>query len=410
MNVSSNGEIFGLKSWMDRASTIVKTLDKVYNLDWYTSSSKNECSAAIGLKWMLNQRNRVHASILNKFISFFDKKINEYSCYQISKASFASYSNNFKYVKNTHKVIFSKNTDVKLCDEFGGSFHAFNFITIDDLLFEKIRADTCIDVIGIIKNDVFVQDITKRNGKPAKKLPIDLYGSNNPEEAPVVVILQFATYKPYDGVPGISNALSITKLIINEEIPEIVEFKKSLLPMIGSETSSSSLLSPLNIRDPYFEEFVNEADFSNVEEVEDIETPNKVVICGNIIPSSKYNSWYRIPFDVQDSTGSLALTLWEAQAVPIFKITAMELFKKLVESGDDTDIIPKEVESIEDQIYALKINIQQYNIDNQGSSYNIFRLTKEPKIISELQEKHGLTLATQTASHEKVTEKGENVA
>ncbi|ESW27931.1 hypothetical protein PHAVU_003G245000 [Phaseolus vulgaris] len=33
----------------------INTLDKVYNLDWFSSASKNECSAAIGLKWMLNQ-------------------------------------------------------------------------------------------------------------------------------------------------------------------------------------------------------------------------------------------------------------------------------------------------------------------------------------------------------------------
>ncbi|KAF7829744.1 putative P-loop nucleoside triphosphate hydrolase superfamily protein [Senna tora] len=30
-------------------------MDKVYNLDWFTSASKNECSAAVGFKWMLNQ-------------------------------------------------------------------------------------------------------------------------------------------------------------------------------------------------------------------------------------------------------------------------------------------------------------------------------------------------------------------
>ncbi|GMH14773.1 hypothetical protein Nepgr_016614 [Nepenthes gracilis] len=33
----------------------IVTLDRVYNLDWVSSASKNECSAAIGLKWMLNQ-------------------------------------------------------------------------------------------------------------------------------------------------------------------------------------------------------------------------------------------------------------------------------------------------------------------------------------------------------------------
>ncbi|KAK1363824.1 Nodulation protein like [Heracleum sosnowskyi] len=55
INVSSNGEIFSVKERRDNVSSIVKTLDKVYNLDWFTSASKNQCSAAIGFKWMLNQ-------------------------------------------------------------------------------------------------------------------------------------------------------------------------------------------------------------------------------------------------------------------------------------------------------------------------------------------------------------------
>lgn len=36
-------------------SAILKTLDQVYNLDWLSSASKNECTAAVGFKWMLNQ-------------------------------------------------------------------------------------------------------------------------------------------------------------------------------------------------------------------------------------------------------------------------------------------------------------------------------------------------------------------
>ncbi|GAB4852099.1 hypothetical protein Ancab_016289 [Ancistrocladus abbreviatus] len=54
-NVSSNGEIFGSKDRRSDASVLLKTLDKLYNLDWVSSASKNECSAAVGLKWMLNQ-------------------------------------------------------------------------------------------------------------------------------------------------------------------------------------------------------------------------------------------------------------------------------------------------------------------------------------------------------------------
>ncbi|PIN12327.1 hypothetical protein CDL12_15061 [Handroanthus impetiginosus] len=55
MNISSNGEIFSVKVRRSNISMIVETLDKIYNLDWLTSASKNECTAAVGLKWMLNQ-------------------------------------------------------------------------------------------------------------------------------------------------------------------------------------------------------------------------------------------------------------------------------------------------------------------------------------------------------------------
>ena len=55
MNVSSNGEIFSTKERRSNISSIIKTLDKVYNLDWNSSASKNECTAAVGFKWMLNQ-------------------------------------------------------------------------------------------------------------------------------------------------------------------------------------------------------------------------------------------------------------------------------------------------------------------------------------------------------------------
>ncbi|KAL1540910.1 hypothetical protein AAHA92_25194 [Salvia divinorum] len=54
-NVSSNGEIFSVKERRSNASSIMSTLDRVYNLDMFTSASKNECSAAVGFKWMLNQ-------------------------------------------------------------------------------------------------------------------------------------------------------------------------------------------------------------------------------------------------------------------------------------------------------------------------------------------------------------------
>ncbi|KAK4760891.1 hypothetical protein SAY87_005784 [Trapa incisa] len=54
-NLSSNGEIFSQRERRQNLSSILQTLDRVYNLDWFSSASKNECSAAVGFKWMFNQ-------------------------------------------------------------------------------------------------------------------------------------------------------------------------------------------------------------------------------------------------------------------------------------------------------------------------------------------------------------------
>ncbi|XP_057965788.1 uncharacterized protein LOC131156266 [Malania oleifera] len=70
LNISSNGEIFSVKVRRSNISSITETLDKVYNLDWFSSASKNECTAAVGLKWMLNQGLlQHHEEIVNYFNS-----------------------------------------------------------------------------------------------------------------------------------------------------------------------------------------------------------------------------------------------------------------------------------------------------------------------------------------------------
>ncbi|KAH9318273.1 hypothetical protein KI387_020042, partial [Taxus chinensis] len=54
-NISSHGEIFANEGRRQNFSSIKKILDAVYDLDWNSSASKNNCNAAVGFKWMLNQ-------------------------------------------------------------------------------------------------------------------------------------------------------------------------------------------------------------------------------------------------------------------------------------------------------------------------------------------------------------------
>ncbi|BAH92162.1 Os03g0363950 [Oryza sativa Japonica Group] len=70
-NVSSNGEIFSIRERREDISSILRTLDKLYNLDWHTSAAKNECTAAFGLKWMLNQGIMEH---YHDIVNYLNKK------------------------------------------------------------------------------------------------------------------------------------------------------------------------------------------------------------------------------------------------------------------------------------------------------------------------------------------------
>jgi hypothetical protein len=49
-NVSSNGEIFSVRERRENVSSVLRTLDKLYSMDWLTSAAKNECTAAFWIE------------------------------------------------------------------------------------------------------------------------------------------------------------------------------------------------------------------------------------------------------------------------------------------------------------------------------------------------------------------------
>uniref|UniRef100_A0A7N0TE57 Sulfotransferase n=2 Tax=Kalanchoe fedtschenkoi TaxID=63787 RepID=A0A7N0TE57_KALFE len=107
INISSNGEIFSNKVRRSNITTIEDTLDRIYNLDWFSSASKNECTAAVGLKWMLNQGvMRNHEEIVDYFkrrgvsaIFLFRRNLLRRMISLLAN----SYDQNAKLINGTHK-------------------------------------------------------------------------------------------------------------------------------------------------------------------------------------------------------------------------------------------------------------------------------------------------------------------
>ncbi|KAH7293427.1 hypothetical protein KP509_28G025500 [Ceratopteris richardii] len=54
-NITSHGELFIDENRRDSVLKITRTLDFVYDVDWVRSAYEKDCTAAVGLKWMLKQ-------------------------------------------------------------------------------------------------------------------------------------------------------------------------------------------------------------------------------------------------------------------------------------------------------------------------------------------------------------------
>ncbi|XP_047306235.1 uncharacterized protein LOC124909612 [Impatiens glandulifera] len=96
MNISSNGEIFGAKYRRSNASAVVETLDRVYSLDWLSSSSKNACSAAVGFKWMLNQA---------EILATYKPKINATMLLHDLRVGEAKFARAVRYFGNARHIV-----------------------------------------------------------------------------------------------------------------------------------------------------------------------------------------------------------------------------------------------------------------------------------------------------------------
>ncbi|KAG9449171.1 hypothetical protein H6P81_009136 [Aristolochia fimbriata] len=132
-NVSSNGEIFSVKERRANVSSVLKTLDKVYNLDWQSSAAKNECSAAVGFKWMLNQGvMKYHSDVVDYFnrrgvsaIFLFRKNLLSRMVSILAN----SHDRDVKMINGTHKSHVHSPNEAKLLAQYKPSINTSTLIS-----------------------------------------------------------------------------------------------------------------------------------------------------------------------------------------------------------------------------------------------------------------------------------------
>ncbi|KAJ0575887.1 putative nucleic acid-binding, replication factor A [Helianthus annuus] len=256
------------------------------------------------------------------------------------------------------------------------------------------------------------------------------------DEKNVVVVVQFGKYRFWGGNLFVSNLYTVTRVFINTEIPEILEFKRSFLAQLNTSTSSgySGLSSP--VMKSMAEEYLSGISFSTIGALSGISEEKFVIILGTIKSFASEDSWFynacktcnkkvftntiskakedgsegydevtvlecqtdscnkrtvvsvpriKLLIRVQDCTGIVTLTLFEHEVVKLLNVNANQLLDNNMEVTYTSEgNFPSELKALINKRFAFKIAIGSFNIKKKSDGYSVSKLTENPSIIKEL--------------------------
>ncbi|KAK9048322.1 hypothetical protein SSX86_032715, partial [Deinandra increscens subsp. villosa] len=379
---------------------------KVRVIQVWKQSFKNNPKETFSLEMILmdEEGNKVQASVLVKWLIKFQKHLAEFQCLLIKDGGVSQNLAKIKYVDVSQKVSLLPDTSVTRCTDFGGPLYEFAFASFDLLSTNPFEENHSVDIIGLVQSVSGIEDVKLKNSdKICKRFSLIFY----------------------DGRPYVSNGFNATRLLINEEIDEISTFKKHFYIRLldankGQGSSGYHVTKSISLQD----DFLDEERFMHIAELDEVKEVKKVTIFGVIECIPRQMQWYyvahkkcnkqvspnyfqteqdyqcpkckesvvdvvaryKIHMEVQDSTGTVALTLWERDAIKLFGKTAKDMLDGILDAPEDMDLFPQEFKDLEGKKFAFKIAISQYNLENNNKVYSIEKLTQDSTIIDQLQQ------------------------
>ncbi|XP_022013686.2 uncharacterized protein LOC110913143 [Helianthus annuus] len=266
------------------------------------------------------------------------------------------------------------------------------------------------------------------------------YMVSEKREAHVVVVVHFGAVKTYKGKWGFSNNFDGSRLFINDNFDDMLLFKQKFLAKLSASTESSSHAGSYmmcSVED----EFLKNDVFSPIAYPASISEPKKVVVVGTIVAIVSDKMWYydgcnyckskveqkfetydkddgtsdvrdeklyqcsnkdcngkevfplsrfKIPVRVQDSTGTVTLTLFDHDALKFVGKTAKELIQiqdELLKTNDFPREYPVEFEELVKLKCAFVIKVTNFNIVNAVENYGISVVTTDDDILDKLNKK-----------------------
>ncbi|GJT41602.1 replication protein A 70 kDa DNA-binding subunit B [Tanacetum coccineum] len=413
---------------------------------------------------MDEQNNKLQASVRMKLVNKFKHQLEEGSAVTLQCYSLGEIQPKFRIVNNRMRLSFLSNTVVEKCTDFKGSVHGFDFRPFNTITGLRVEEDGQFDVIGQV---VACDDLDNydKNGKAGKKKPLTLIDVEGNElrctlwgvfaeqfcdflnacndHGKIILVLQLAMMKFWDGKMCVQNGYNGSKLflhngkesVINDDLNDIEEFRKSLVSKEGNENSENTI-SRISTASKHStkDDFVKKFPFRTIAELLDVEQGMASIIVGTIIAIHEEEGWwyigcrtcrkkvikeieivdletdmenkskigpdewrctkcnvvttsiktiFRLQVRVQDDSGTISLTLFNDEVQSLVGRSAYQLCDKYGKAAAD-ESFPTEILALIGKRFAFKVAIDEFNAKKLLPVFNVLRFSGDPDIIDSL--------------------------
>ncbi|CAI9264161.1 unnamed protein product [Lactuca saligna] len=320
----------------------------------------------------------------------------------------------------------------------------YHFISFPDLLARNFDTRVAFDFLGeVVSSDpmrviveygrekrlmnLVAQDLSGTRiavalwGSFAMKLNTYISQHNN-DTAPVIILLHLAKLKIWGGQPQVGNCLFGSRLHINDDMPQILEFK-SKINALDTNVESSSRTSQLNsdtvVANP--EDYYLRFQIKNIDEIPDFNEEVGLTIIATIIGFDMDDGWYsfycrdcskkvtknhddvdagpfhcdgcgfvsdvfgkiRIVVCVQDESGSSSFVLFERHVKDLIHRGNQWLMDKIAKDQGRQQI-PDEFKILLNKKFVFKVQISMFNLQNNYRAYTVHKLTDDERVLDEV--------------------------
>ncbi|XP_058741609.1 uncharacterized protein LOC131613995 [Vicia villosa] len=226
---------------------------------------------------------------------------------------------------------------------------------------------------------------------------MNTYLTDNGYDKSVIVILQLSIH-------GISNAFNGTRIFINSNLKESLEYKEKLE---NGNKSSNQMISYVSSQsnNVSMDDFLKHPKMTIFEVLQCSKVSTVVVLaktidfdhtkkwyyqaCNQMFKECTYKKWrFRIKIHVQvaDVSGSSTFILFDRVATQELENPSLNLF----EDNNDVTLWPAVFNSLLDKTMLFKIHVSDGNIEKKWQSYTVVKITTDQNLIDQFKMKHDI--------------------